>query len=37
MEFDEIAYWMAAVMDHGEAMRTASEKAAEGTKHLAGC
>jgi hypothetical protein len=33
MEFDEIAYWMAAVMDHGEAMRTAAEKAAEGTKH----
>src|SRR5713226_8065997 len=29
MEFEEIAYWMAAVMEHSEAMRTAAEKAAE--------
>jgi hypothetical protein len=30
MEFEEIAYWMAAVAEHGEAIRTAAEKAAEG-------
>ncbi len=30
MEFEEIAYWMAAVMEHGEAVRAAGEKAAEG-------
>jgi hypothetical protein len=32
MEFEEIAYWIAAVMEHGEAVRAAAEKAAEGTK-----
>jgi hypothetical protein len=31
MEFEEIAYWMAAVMEHSEAMRAAAEKAAEGS------
>ena len=30
MEFEEIAYWMAAVMEHSEAMRAVVEKAAEG-------
>jgi hypothetical protein len=30
MEFEEIAYWIAAVMEHGEAVRAAAEKAAEG-------
>ena len=30
MEFEEIAYWMIAVTEHGEAMRAAAEKAAEG-------
>ena len=33
MEFEEIAYWMAAVAEHGEGMRAAAEKAAEGSKH----
>jgi len=33
MEFEEIAYWMAAVAEHGEAVRAAAEKAAEGSKH----
>jgi hypothetical protein len=32
MEFEEIAYWMAAVAEHGEAMRVAAQKAAEGSK-----
>ena len=32
MEFEEIAYWIAAVMEHGGAVRAAAEKAAEGTK-----
>jgi hypothetical protein len=32
MEFEEVAYWIAAVMEHGEAVRAAAEKAAEGTK-----
>ena len=32
MEFEEIAYWMAAVAEHGEVMREAAEKAAEGIK-----
>jgi hypothetical protein len=32
MEFEEIAYWMAAVAEHGEAVREAAEKAAEGSK-----
>jgi hypothetical protein len=31
MEFEEIAYWMAAVMEHSEAMRAAAEKAAGGS------
>jgi len=30
MEFEEIAYWIAAVMERGEAVRAAAEKAAEG-------
>jgi hypothetical protein len=30
MGFEEIAYWVAAVMEHGEAVRAAAEKAAEG-------
>ena len=30
MEFEELAYWMAAAAEHEEAMRAAAEKAAEG-------
>jgi hypothetical protein len=30
MGFEEIAYWIAAVTEHGEAVRAAAEKAAEG-------
>ena len=33
MEFEEIAYWMAAVTEYGEAVRAVAEKAAEGRKH----
>ena len=29
MEFEEITYWMAAVAEHGEAVRAAAERAAE--------
>jgi hypothetical protein len=33
MEFEEIAYWMAAVGEHSEAIRAATEKATEGNRH----
>jgi hypothetical protein len=32
MEFEEIAYWIAAVAEHGEAVREAAERAAEGSR-----
>lgn len=32
MEFEEIAYWIAAVVEHGEAVREAAKRAAEGSR-----
>ena len=32
MTFEELSYWMAAVAAHGDAVREAAEKAAEGNK-----
>jgi hypothetical protein len=33
MVFEEIAYWMAAVGEHSEAIQAAAEKAVEGNRH----
>jgi len=33
MEFEEIAYWIAAIAEHSEAIQAAAEKATEGNRH----